>query len=154
MKESYIQTLLYLYPKVKDEITKIQEVKEKKAKNSFYLPSSKTIDSYYQIIEYNEIQALLFMLKKEVDKVLITLKPKELKIIEYKYFKKGEVICNRNYYRLVNVLTQYISNKILITNEYFEDNFLTHDYFSKIHFKIIEKITNNKYKYKGGSKMK
>lgn len=84
MKELYIKTLLYIYPKISLRIKSIEEESIKLGLNSMWFGTLETIERMCYL--YDEKRILL-----KVDRVINLIKsrlpPERISLLEYKYFR-------------------------------------------------------------------
>ena len=82
---NYAKTILSSYNQISGVITQIENVIQKRAKNSFYLRYD-TVRLAEQLITLSEIRKDLIELKYITEDILSKIKPEDKILISYKYF--------------------------------------------------------------------
>lgn len=156
MNELFAKCVLYAYPNTEALCDQIDELVEKKAFASIndYSPA---LSQCEKIVELTEHKDMLRDLKDKVEKVLRGFSENELKLLDYKYFKKlpksdfDDFDCvSRSYFRRQVRVAAKFAKKIGdegVTDEYFKKYFMTTDFFSELYKRVCEReISNNKNK--------
>ena len=131
--EKYAKTILSSYNQISGVITQIENVIQRRAKNSFYLRCD-TESLAEQLLSLGEIRKDLIELKFIADEILDKIKPEDKTLILYKYMG---IVPNddnfdhtsRNYFRKQIKALERFTNK-LVSNGYDED------WFQKKYLKI------------------
>lgn len=141
----YGKAILYIYPKLENIISQIDQVIMKKALASFSDVSPCEVQAE-KILALIKKKDLLIDLKIKIDEILTKFTEDELKYFEYKYFKRkpksffeGFDVQGRNYFRKQNKLFEKFMLKLKFygVTELFDE-------YAKINFfeEIVERLKN------------
>lgn len=154
MNNYFAKTILYAYPVIDDVIEQIDELKEKRAIFSMD-DTSPAITQCEKIVDFNVQKAVLYIIKKSVDKILQGFSEEELLLLDYKFFKKKDRSCyesldylSRTYFRKqIKVLSKFIAriSQTSIDDCWFKEHCLSIDFFKSLLKIVIEKDV---YSYK------
>lgn len=150
MNESYIKTLLYLYPRIDDRINYIEEQSIKLGFNSMYHKTFEVIEAIYHL--YKE-KYLYTMIKNVIDIIKSRLSLEQLGLLEYKYFRDDSIVINkdfdytsRGYFRKQNALLKQLSVSFALcgfTDEFFEKECLKYEFINT----LLNNIKTGEIKY-------
>lgn len=154
MNTYFSKTILYGYAVLDDLINQIDELENKKAILSIN-DTSPAISQCEKMIDFNIQKAVLYIVKKTVDKILATFTNEELLLLDYKYFKKKD----RSEYETLNYLSRTYFRKQVkvavkfaerlessgIDEKFFKEKCLSIDFFKNLLKIVIEKEV---YSYK------
>jgi hypothetical protein len=152
MKNTYCKCMLYAYPHVDKLLEQLDTLAEKKALASMddYSPCIEQCESILAITAQKDV---LIELKIKTDKILSGFTSREKDLLDYKYFKqkpkeyyKDFDFTSRGYFRRQQKLIKQFSErleKIGATDEWFEKNCLTMDFFKELLKRVYEHEKNS-----------
>lgn len=150
MNVLHTKTLLYAYPHLLEIAEQIDKLVEKKALSSLSncLPA---MTQYDEIITMTFEKGVLYVLKKECDKILSKFTEEELKYFEYKYFRRkpksyflGFETQTRAYFRKQVSLASKFSKRLEKAG--IDDKFFTEKCLSIEFFRLLLKRTEEREK--------
>ena len=141
---NYAKTILSSYTQISGVITQIENVIERRAKNSFYLRCD-TVRFAEQLISLGEIRKDLIELKFITEDILSKIKPEDKILISYKYFGIVPEDDNfdhtsRNYFRKQVKALERFSNKLVsqgYDTEWFQNKYLKIAFISSVYKKTL-----------------
>ena len=152
MNVYYAKCVLYAYPHIEAIIGQIDELVERKALYSMN-DFSPCIEIAEKILEFTNQKDVYIALKIAVDKVLKKFTEDELDCFDYKYFKQrpkedfvGFDAESRNYFRKqVRIAKKFAERleKVGATDEWFEENCMSMDFFKEMYKRVIEHEKNS-----------
>ena len=142
--EKYAKTILSSYNQISGIITQIENVIQRRAKNSFYLRCD-TTQLANELLSLGEIRKDLIELECIADDILSKIKPEDKTLILYKYMgvvpeDENFDHTSRNYFRKqIKALNNFKGQleKIGVTETWFENKYLKIAFIKNVHKKII-----------------
>ena len=152
MNVYYAKTVLYAYPNIEAVIEQIDELVERKALCSIndYSPC---IEIAEKILDFTSQKVALIELNELASRGLKNFTQEDLDHLDYKYFKqkpkeyyKDFDFTSRGYFRRQQRLIKQFSErmeKVGATDEWFEKNCLTMDFFKELLKRVYEHEKNS-----------
>ncbi len=141
---NYAKTILTSYNQISGVITQIENVIERRARNSFYLRCD-TARFAEQLISLGEIRKDLIELKYITDDILSMIKSEDKTLISYKYFgivpeDKNFDHTSRNYFRKQVKALERFANKLVsegYDERWFQNKYLKIAFISSVYKKTL-----------------
>ena len=142
--EKYAKTILSSYNQISGIITQIENVIQKRAKNSFYLRCD-TTQLANELLSLGEIRKDLIELECIADDILSKIKPEDKTLILYKYMgvvpeDENFDHTSRNYFRKQIKALERFTNKLVsegYDEEWFKNKYLKIAFISGVYNKTL-----------------
>lgn len=141
MDKIFVKVIMFAYPKCEKIIKEIDELILKKALSSMQ-DFSPCEEQCYKIVHLMNKKQLLIQLKGRVDKLLEKLTEEQIKLLEYKYFKRkgkeyfaGLDVKSRMFFRKQERLVNRIGvllERSGVSDEWFIKNYADWKFFSHL----------------------
>lgn len=157
MKRIYAKSVLYAYSDIDDHKRFLDELAEKAALDSMY-DTTPAFLQCEEILKFAFQKEVLSELKSKIERVIAKFDGYERDCLDYKYFKikpkeyyEDFDYTGRNYFRdQLRILQRFCerADKVGLTDEWFEENCLTAEYFRE-YLEYAEETERNSFKHKG-----
>lgn len=142
--EKYAKTILSSYNQISGIITQIENVIQRRAKNSFYLRCD-TTQLANELLSLGEIRKDLIELECIADDILSKIKPEDKTLILYKYMgvvpeDENFDHTSRNYFRKQIKALERFTNKLVsegYDEEWFKNKYLKIAFISGVYNKTL-----------------
>ena len=142
--EKYAKTILSSYNQISGIITQIENVIQRRAKNSFYLRCD-TTQLANELLSLGEIRKDLIELECIADDILSKIKPEDKTLILYKYMgvvpeDENFDHTSRNYFRKQIQALERFTNKLVsegYDEEWFKNKYLKIAFISGVYNKTL-----------------